>query len=304
MLRRVLSLLFVSGVLALPACNPSENPTSPTPKTNQPTSRPATPPTSSESDPNPTPTPPPETSTDPVSKAAEPLPEAPKLDPKNELKPLNPENTLLLELAVDPKNPDKKKPVRVLVVSEVCLREGPLEVLLCRKNTKEHEAILRADLDGRFIHAALIAAGGVPGSPVQFVNPKTGEEQYKPATGTQIDVALHYRNDGKLHTHPAQEWIVDLQTKKPMAHQWVFAGSRFMPHPDRPEDPPYYCANNGEFIAISNFIDSMLDVPVEVTGDNEGLLFGADTKKIPPLYSKVWVILEPKPKSPMEEGKK
>ena len=43
--------------------------------------------------------------------------------------------------------PDNKR--RVLVNAEVCLREGQLELFLCRKQTKEHEAILAADVDAR-----------------------------------------------------------------------------------------------------------------------------------------------------------
>ena len=50
-------------------------------------------------------------------------------------------------------------PKRVLMASEVCLREGALEVFLCKKNTKEHEAILRADYDARLIHELLLLAG-------------------------------------------------------------------------------------------------------------------------------------------------
>src|SRR5262245_2351324 len=44
---------------------------------------------------------------------------------------------------------------RVLVSASVCLREGQLELLMCRKNTKEHEAILTADVDAREVHKAL-----------------------------------------------------------------------------------------------------------------------------------------------------
>ena len=73
----------------------------------------------------------------------------------------------------------------------------------------------------------------------------------------------------------------------------VFAGSRFLKNPDKPTDPEYYTANNGEVISISNFVDSMLEVPVEVSRDNADLSFDAMTEKIPPLLSKVWVILEP-----------
>src|SRR5262249_39952887 len=41
---------------------------------------------------------------------------------------------------------------RVLVESYVCLRKGQLEQFLTRKRTKEHEAILAADVDARKIH--------------------------------------------------------------------------------------------------------------------------------------------------------
>src|SRR5262245_50045743 len=60
------------------------------------------------------------------------------------------------------------EPRRVRIAAEVCFREGPLELLLCRKNTKEHEAILSADVDARDIHKALLAAGAKAGSPVKF----------------------------------------------------------------------------------------------------------------------------------------
>jgi hypothetical protein len=223
-----------------------------------------------------------------LGKDAEPLPDVPKADPKSEIKPLLPDKTLLLET-----RPDKTR--RVLLTSEVCLREGLLEVFLCRKNTKEHESIIRTEIDARLIHAALLAAGAKPGSPAQFVNPKTGEEDYKPASGDKIKVLVHYKKGGKLHTHPAEEWITDLKTKKPMTHEWVFAGSRLFKDPDNPDAQPFYLANNGEVIAISNFVDSMLDLPVPVTGDNAQLNFAAATDKIPPLLSKVWVILEPVP---------
>ncbi len=231
---------------------------------------------------------------DKPGKDAEPLPELPKADPKSEVKPLLPDKTLYLET-----KPDGTR--RVLVVSEVCLREGPLEVFLCRRNTKEHEAIVRTEVDARYIHAALTAAGAKPGSPVQFVNPKTGEADYKPASGDAINVTVHYRMKGKLLTHPAQEWIRDMTTKKPMAHKWVFAGSRFLKDPDRPDAPPYYTANNGEVIDISNFVDSMLALPVEVSRDNASLNFEAWTDRIPPLLSKVWVILEPANKKPAKK---
>ncbi|HVK19239.1 MAG TPA: YdjY domain-containing protein [Fimbriiglobus sp.] len=269
-------LLFVA------ACSPTE-PDSPPTAATRPTAAAAP-------DPEPQPQPPPANPFDPaeLAKNAEPLPEVPKADPKSQVQELQKDRSLLMET-----RPDKSR--RVLLAAEVCLREGPLEVFLCRTNTKEHEAVIRTAVDARLIHAALIAAGAKAGSPVQFVDPKTEKEDYKPASGTEVKVLVHYKKDGKLHTHPAQEWITDLKTKKPMAHRWVFAGSRFLNNPDRPDAPPYYTANNGEVISISNFMDSMLEIPVAISRDNASLNFAAATEKIPPLLSKVWVILEPVP---------
>lgn len=217
-----------------------------------------------------------------------PLTDVPKLDEKSKLTALNKEKTLYLEVA---SNGTK----RVHFATEVCLREGLLEVFVCKKNTKEHEAILRTDIDARFIHAALVAAGAKVGKPVQFVDPKTNEPLYKPASGATIEVTVSYQSAGKTKSHRAQDWILDIKTKKPMAYDWVFAGSRFLKNSDKPDEPDYYCANNGEVIGISNFVDSMLDLPVEISADNVDLHFDIMPNVIPALETKVWVTLQAQP---------
>ncbi len=209
------------------------------------------------------------------------VPAVPQFEPNSELTPLLPNKLLYLEKGA------KERWVHLL--TEVCLREGMLEVLLCKSGTKEHEAILRTEVDARLIHAALVAAGLKPGTPVQYVDPKTGDEKYQPATGAKVAVTLSYLRDGQAVRHPAQEWIQEVATKKPMPHQWVFAGSRFVKNPERPMDPDYYCANNGEVIGVSNFPDSMLDLPVSITGNDDQLAFAAWSEKIPPLKSRVWI---------------
>jgi hypothetical protein len=216
----------------------------------------------------------------------EELPPAPKADAKSELTALQPDKSLYLE-----KKPDGSR--RVLVVAEVCLREGPLEVFVTKKGTKEHESILRISQDARFIHAALEAAGAKVGTPVQFVNPKTMEDDYKAATGPVIKATVHYTKDGKAHTHAAQEWVTNKKTKKPMTDDWVFAGGRFIKNPDAPNAPPFYSANNGVVLGLSNDYDAMLDLPVQVTKDDAFLIYEARTEKIPQITSKVWLILEP-----------
>lgn len=218
----------------------------------------------------------------------EALPEYPKLQPHNTLTALNPEKTIFAEIATIQ---GKKKVIRVGLVCEVCLREGPLEVFLCKKGTKEHEAIVRVDADAKFIHAALEAAGAKRGRPTQFVNPQTEQPEYKPATGDKIQVIVHYSRRGRLYTHPAQNWIWDRMKKAPLAHSWVFAGSVTITDPDSGRE--FYGANSGDIISISNFPYSMLEIPVEISKDDANLVYEARTALIPPLWSKVWIILEP-----------
>jgi hypothetical protein len=229
-------------------------------------------------------------------KDAEKLPEYPKLDPKNTVKALNPDSTIFAEVAnVD----DNKKVVRIGLACEVCLRIGLLEIFMCKKGTKEHESIVRINADAKFIHAALVAAGAKPGTPTQFIDPKTEEPKYKPATGTKINVTVHYTKDGKTHTHPAQDWIIDREKSKKakkdviLPHGWVFAGSVEIKDPCDPTKPAFYGANSGDVISISNFPYSMLEVPAEISKDDDSLQYEARTEMIPPLFSKVWVILEP-----------
>ena len=176
---------------------------------------------------------------------------------------------------------------RVHLLAEVCLREGPLEVFLCKNNTKEHESVIHLDADGREIHFALVAAGATPGTPVKF------QPRYQVATGDKIKVSLTYRMKGKVMTSPAADWVKDKKTGKHLAHDWVFAGSKLFHDPDRPNAVPFYMANNGEFISLSNFPDSMLDLPVKSSKDQADLVFEIDTDRVPPLRTPVLITLEP-----------
>lgn len=224
---------------------------------------------------------------DPRTKDAEALPAYPKADPNSKLIENREKPGLIVEVLPD------KKTRRVGVSAEVCLVKGPLELFACRQGTKEHEAVVRIAHDARDVHELLLLAGATAGTPTQFVDPKTNEAAFKPATGTKVRVLAHYTKGGKPHTHPVQEWVWNNQTKKPLAADWVFAGSKLLTNPDRPNDPPYYAANSSDVIAVSNSPYSMLELPVEVTRDDALLNYEIRTEKVPPLGSKVWLILEP-----------
>ncbi|HEY1377613.1 MAG TPA: YdjY domain-containing protein [Gemmataceae bacterium] len=178
---------------------------------------------------------------------------------------------------------------RVRVAATVCFREGALELLMCRRNTKEHESVLSADIDARQLHAALLLTGAKAGSPVKY------EPKYTPATGTTIRVMLEYQKDGKTVTVRGQDWVRDAKTRKAMPYPWVFAGSAFYPDPEDPKKPPLYAANGGDVICVSNFPDAMLDLPVNSPQEDAERVYEAFTEHIPELGTPVTVILEPEP---------
>jgi hypothetical protein len=175
---------------------------------------------------------------------------------------------------------------RVVVSASVVLREGQLEGLLCRKNTKEHEYILAADADARKIHAALLVAGAKPGAPVQF------QPKFSPACGTPIKIRLQYAKDGKTVAVPARQWVRDVKTKKDLDSDWVFAGSRLVPDPEDSTKPPYYLANEGDVVCVCNMDDAMLDLPVPSPKALAERNYEANTDRIPPLDTKVDVIFD------------
>jgi hypothetical protein len=187
---------------------------------------------------------------------------------------------------------------RVLIDAKVCMRDGQLEQFLTRKGTKEHEAVLAADVDARDIHKALLACKALAGSPVEF------DPKYKPASGTVIKVSVQWEEKGKLRTEPAQKWVTHGMSKKDLVHDWVFAGSRFVQHPE-PGKPDLYLANDGDLICVSNFPSALLDLPVNSPSFDPDRVYVTNTDRIPPRDTPVVVILEPVPdaKKPEKNGR-
>jgi hypothetical protein len=177
---------------------------------------------------------------------------------------------------------------RVLINANVCLQRGPLELLMCRKQTKEHESILTAEVDARDIHKALLLTGAKTGKTARY-----REDKIEPPTGTTIKISLQYEKKGKLVTESAGKWIRNSKTQKELDENWVFAGSAFAKNLFDPKKPDIYLANEGDVITVSNFEDAMLDLPIASPKDDADRSFEAFTDRIPDLETKVVVILEP-----------
>jgi hypothetical protein len=180
---------------------------------------------------------------------------------------------------------------RVVVVNAaVCLREGQygLECLLCRKNTKEHEAILSTEAVAEKIHALLIVCGGKPGAPVKF------EPKYTPPHGPKVKISLVYKENDKLVRVPAQEWVLDKKTKKDLSYDWVFTGSLLW-RDDLDEKKPVmrYAANgDGAYVCVTNVPTAMIDLPISSSNALEERTFVPITSRIPELGTKVDMIFE------------
>ncbi|MCG8584462.1 MAG: YdjY domain-containing protein [Pirellulales bacterium] len=180
---------------------------------------------------------------------------------------------------------DAKRKI-VIVDGKVCLREGQLEMFACPRNTKEYESVVAVDASPGVIHGGLVRVGAKPGSPVSY-------DPYKPATGTVIDViAAWVDKNGRRRAVPAQQWVMDAKTSKAMSHDWVFAGSRFVR--DDEKGRVMYQADEGDFICVANFSTASLDIPVKSSKDNSALNFVAFTANIPPVDTKVRLILAPR----------
>ncbi|HWA98648.1 MAG TPA: YdjY domain-containing protein, partial [Pirellulales bacterium] len=176
---------------------------------------------------------------------------------------------------------------RVIVVGQVCLREGQMEMFACLRRTKEHESIVAVPTEAYIVHAALIAAGAEPGNPARFV------PAYVPARGTEIGITVYWSDaSGKRRKIRAQDWLRNLRTNKLMDQPWVFAGSGFWVDPANGQR--HYQAEDGDFICVSNFTSAMLDLPIESSQSNDALMFEANTAEIPPQDTPVTLVLTPK----------
>lgn len=175
---------------------------------------------------------------------------------------------------------------RLVLRAHVTLRDGYLEHLLCRKNSKEHESVLATDATPRMIHAGLILAGAKEGHPVRF------EPEFEPPTGDPIQITLEWTSaDGTKQTADARRWVKQQDSDKTLQENWVFAGSQLIKLPDRKE--VVYAADSGDLFTVSNFTNAILDLPFASSADNASRSFVANKDEIPPEGTPVTMFLQP-----------
>lgn len=115
-----------------------------------------------------------------------------QIEPPKTAKPLNPAGTVWLDTV------NRK----VILQGQLCLREGLLEMLICKAQTKEHESVISIDADAYAIHAALMALGAKPGTPVKF------QPEFEPPTGQKLEIYVGWTDEyGRPHRYQAQQLV-------------------------------------------------------------------------------------------------
>lgn len=189
---------------------------------------------------------------------------------------------------LDPASPvwiDKQRKW-VVVLGSVCKAGYPLEFFATYPD-RSYESVVSIYSRPSLVHAALLALGAKPGKPVQW------DPKFVPPSGTEVAIDVAWKDaNGQRHTARAQEWIRDIRSKKPLAVNWVFAGSVFWE--DKTTGSKSYLADRGDFITVLNLPTSLLDVPLQSASALESRMFEGFEGRMPPTGTPVTLILKPK----------
>lgn len=177
---------------------------------------------------------------------------------------------------------------QVITGGNICMQAGQLEVFACPRHTKEHEAIVSVNALASEVHAGLLAIKSEPGEPVKWA------DEYQKATGPVIKIDVMWKtDDDQVVTRPAQDFVRNTKTGQTMSEDWVFGGSQEF-H-DKESGHTFYYGDSGEMVCLSNFSTATMDVPLQSSDANEGLLFEANPNNVPQVGTKVYLIFKPGP---------
>ena len=157
----------------------------------------------------------------------------------------------------------------VQVDASVVLRSGPLELIACSPQTREHESILVIPARPISVFQAMGLAGLEPGLPVRY---DETTERFKPAVGQRLDIDVRFADGADERTMPIRRWLVDVSTDKPPEEiEWVFAGS----HTD---DKGRFAADmEGTILCVVDFESALIALEALHTADNAQLWLRANT---------------------------
>lgn len=177
------------------------------------------------------------------------------------------------------------KTKQIRVECETLGVDTPLEFFAVVVNGPEHEAVVRTKAKPSDLHTALLAIGLKPGSPVSY---SRAANKWTPPHGPPLQISMEYEKDGKRVVEPANKWMRNMRTKKPMpTTTWIFAGSRVM------NDGNYAADSTGYLVSVVNFDLTVIDIPELASASNETLEWERNPDAVPPAGTQVTMLIEP-----------
>ncbi len=177
---------------------------------------------------------------------------------------------------------------QVVLRGKVALRDGPLEFLLCKTGSKDHESTLTTDAPAKAIHVGLILSKAEVGHAVKF------EPAFAPPEGSPIAIELEWIDaKGKTQHADARTWVKDFKTNEALKTDWVFAGSMLIEDPRTKEK--IYAAEDGDYACVANFPSAILDLPFRSSASDAERSYVANTPAMPDTGTPVTITLRLRP---------
>ncbi|MCH7873003.1 MAG: hypothetical protein IID33_15010 [Planctomycetes bacterium] len=167
--------------------------------------------------------------------------------------------------------------------AEVVLRQGPLELLACSPQTREHESILRVHAKPLHVYQAMGLIGLTPGSPMKFDKRR---KRWRRPTGDSLMLSVRCSAKGATSVVPLERWLRDVEHKQPpRSIEWIFAGSRTL------ENGKFGADLDGTVVCVVDFDTALITVSDLHTADNEALWLEANTEAIPPVGTRCTLLI-------------
>lgn len=170
----------------------------------------------------------------------------------------------------------------VEIDSRIVLRKGPLELIACSPETREHESILVTKARPTHVFQAMGLVGLTPGSPVTY---HEKDRTWTPPTGERLRISARCGKEREFAS--IRTWVVDPKTKtSPREIPWVFAGSSTLP------DGRFLADLDGTVICLVDFESALITVGALHSADNTSLWLEANTNAIPPIGTSCTIRIE------------
>jgi len=179
----------------------------------------------------------------------------------------------------------------------VVLDAGWLEQVACSPGTREHEALVVIEAPAHVVHAALLAAGFVPGRPGRWsYDEETGFQFVAPA-GSPLRILVRRLDEGPEAYESINAWIIAEGDERTLPDDpFVFAGSAFAPAVswDGSVGEEQYVADvTGSVIGLVTFGDEVIGYS-RVYADQSDVApqeWIADSSRVPPIGTPVVLLI-------------